>query len=232
MAELVPSLASADPLRLKDAIDSVPEAGLLHMDIEDGNFIPNITFGLRTVEAVSRQFPRRRMDVHLMVSDPGRYLAGLLENRVESIAFQVEAAPYPAVFLRAIRDGGARAGLAFNLQTPVEPALVYAEQLDYVLVMTSEPDGAGQAFNARALARIARVRELFPERVRITADGGILAETLPQVVRAGADRVILGRAIWGAESPGIRCRELAGLIGGEARGKGEAECTKKKKRPF
>ena len=190
MVRLMPSLASADPLDLKGAIESVPEAELLHMDIEDGNFIPNITFGLRTVEAVSSWYPK---------------------TRVERIAFQVEAAPDPAALLSRIRKGGARAGLAFNFQMPVELAGIYADQLDYVLIMTSEPDGAGQAFNPWTLSKIARARALLPERIGITVDGGISPERLPQVVRAGADTVVLGRAVWEAEKPGTRYRELTAL---------------------
>lgn len=211
MVRLLPSLASADPLDLKGAIESVPKAELLHMDIEDGNFIPNITFGLRTVEAVSERYPRRRMDIHLMASDPGAYLEDLLKTRVERIAFQVEAASYPAALLSRIRAGGAKAGLAFNFQTPVELAAIYADQLDYVLIMTSEPDGAGQAFNPWALSKITRARALLPERIGITTDGGISPERLPEVVRAGADSVVLGRAIWGAEDPGKRYEELTVL---------------------
>lgn len=211
MVRLLPSLASADPLDLKGAIESVPKAELLHMDIEDGNFIPNITFGLRTVEAVSRRYPRRRMDIHLMTSDPGAYLESLLKTRAERIAFQVEAAPYPAALLGRIRAGEASAGLAFNFQTPVELAGIYADQLDYVLIMTSEPDGAGQAFNPWALSKIAHARALLPERIGIVADGGISLERLPQVVRAGADVVVLGRAVWGAEEPGNRYQELTAL---------------------
>lgn len=211
MIRLMPSLASADPLDLKGAIESVPEAELLHMDIEDGNFIPNITFGLRTVEAVSSRYPSRHMDIHLMVSDPEAYLEDLLKTRVERIAFQVEAAPYPAALLSRIRKGGARAGLAFNFQMPVELAEIYADQLDYVLIMTSEPDGAGQAFNPWTLSKIARARALLPERIGITVDGGVSPERLPQVVRAGADTVALGRAVWEAEKPGTRYRELTAL---------------------
>lgn len=218
MIKLVPSLASANQLNLKAAIDSVPEAELLHMDIEDGNFIPNITFGLRTVEAVSSQCPRRRMDVHLMVSDPGLYLDALCKTQVRSVAFQTEAVSYPAVFLNKIRSGGARAGLAFNLQTPVELAGLYAKQLDYVLLMTSEPDGEGQIFNAQALSRIAQARSILPERVGITVDGGISPELLPRVVQAGADTVILGRAIWGAADPGGRYRELTEMVNKAGRG--------------
>lgn len=218
VVRLIPSLASADQLNLKGAIDSVPEAKLLHMDIEDGNFIPNITFGLRTVEAVSARYPDRRMDVHLMVSDPGAYLEALLRTRVESIAFQVEAAPYPAVYLSRIRKGRARAGLAFNFQAPLEPAEIYADQLDYVLLMTSEPDGAGQAFNPWVLSKIARARALLPERVGITVDGGVSPELLPRVIQAGADTVILGRAVWGAERPGDRYRELTVLANETRRG--------------
>nr|WP_326165242.1 ribulose-phosphate 3-epimerase [uncultured Oscillibacter sp.] len=218
MIRLIPSLASADPLDLRGAIDSVPEAGMLHMDIEDGNFIPNITFGLRTVEAVSGRYPDRRLDVHLMVSDPGAYLEGLLEAGAARIAFQVEAASYPAALLSRIRAGGAQAGLAFDLRTPLELAGIYADRLDHVLLMTAEPDGEGQRFNPWALSRIARARAILPERVGIAVDGGISPELLPQVVRAGADTVVLGRAVWGAERPGERYRELTALADEVRRG--------------
>lgn len=200
MIQIIPSLASADQLDLKGAIDSLPKVKQLHMDIEDGNFIPNITFGMRTVRAVAA-YSQKDLDVHLMVARPEQYLEDLLALHVKGVCIHAEAVQYPAVALGKIRGGGARAGLAFNLQAPVEIAGIYAEWLDYVLLMTAEPDSEEQRFNPYALSRIAHARSVLPARVQIVVDGGVSSERLPQVIAAGADCVVMGRAIWGAPHP-------------------------------
>ena len=208
MFNILPSLASADQLDLKRAIDSVPGASQIHMDIEDGNFIPNITFGMRTVRAVSAYCGAKSIDAHLMVTNPGQYIEELLDLPTKSIAFQVEATNYPAIFLQKIRRGGMRAGLAFNLQTSIEIAKIYEETLDYVLIMTAEPDAEGQKFNPYAISKIARAKSLLPERIKIIVDGAISPDLLPEVISAGADAAVMGRAVWDAEDPQQRYREL------------------------
>lgn len=212
MARIIPSLASADPLRMAEQIGRLGEHPFLHLDIEDGNFIPNITFGMKTVRAVSG-FTDKELDAHLMVTNPGDYLEELSENRVKRIAFHIEAVPYPAVYLNRIRERGGKAGLAFNCMEPVDSALPYEDSLDYVLIMTSEPDGREQAFNPYMLKKIRRAREIFSDRIEIMVDGGISEETAKQAAEAGADILVMGRAVWGAEEPERKISEIMESIG-------------------
>lgn len=207
MIRINPSLASADPLRLAEQIDKLEGYPFLHLDMEDGNFVPNLTFGIKTVRAVAA-YANQQLDVHLMVTAPGAYIEELLDIGVKRIAFHIESAPYPSVYLNRIRERGGKAGLAFNCMEPVESALPYENSLDYVLIMTSEPDGRGQKFNPYMLEKIRRVKELFSGRIEIMADGGISEEQMDQVMTAGADILVMGRAVWNAEMPGRKVREF------------------------
>lgn len=206
MISVIPSLASADQLRLGEQIAALGAGHALHLDIEDGNFVPNITFGMRTARAAAGT--GCEADAHLMVTDPGEYLDELLEMGIRKIAVHAEASQYPAVWLNKIRAAGGRAGLAVNCMAPVEFLLPYIDILDYILIMTSEPDGGQQTFNSRMLDKIKAARRLFPERVSIMADGGITEELLPRVAAAGADTIILGRAVWGAADPAAQIKRL------------------------
>ncbi len=207
MTRINPSLASADPLRLADQIDQLEGHPFLHLDLEDGNFVPNLTFGMKTVRAVAER-AGQELDAHLMVTDPGIYLEELLDLGIRKIAFHIEAVSYPAVYLNRIRERGGKAGLAFNCMEPVDSALSYEDSLDYVLIMTSEPDGKGQEFNPYMLKKLRRAREIFSDRIRIMADGGVSEENMEQVLEAGADILVMGRAVWKAAEPGEKLREL------------------------
>lgn len=211
--ELIPSLASANQLELKKSLDSLGKIKKIHFDIEDGNFIPNITFGLRTIRDVMA-YSGKEGDAHLMVTDPGQYIASLLALGVRSIAIHVESCLFPAEYLHQIRMGGGRAGLALNFMASVTAVLPYVEDIDYVLIMTSEPDGRGQQFNPAMLEKIAQARQLLPKRVSIAVDGGILRDMLPRVAAAGADTVILGRTIW-TEDPQETYDALQSLLAQE-----------------
>ena len=202
-----PSLASANPFNYQKAIESLGDVPRLHLDVEDGNFVPNITFGMKTIRAVA-DMATQKLDAHLMVTDPGLYLDDLMDAGVEAIAIHIESGIYPLVHLQKIRSRGCKAGLAFNCMAPVESALPYADQLDYLLIMTSEPDGRGQLFNPAMLGKIARARALFGPAMDIMVDGGISEALLPDVVAAGANIVVMGRAIWNAENPEAQYRRL------------------------
>lgn len=195
MVEFIPSLASASQLNLKESIDSLGRIKKIHFDIEDGNFIPNITFGLKTVSEVMA-YSGKEGDAHLMVTNPGQYISPLLQLGVRSIAIHAESCLFPAEHLHRIHSAGGRAGLALNFMAPVAAVLPYVEDLDYVLIMTSEPDGRGQQFNPAMLKKITEARRLLPQRIRIAVDGGVTRDWLPRVVAAGADTIILGRTLW------------------------------------
>ncbi len=200
MTRIIPSLASANPLFFGDCIKSLGETGALHLDIEDGNFIPNITFGMKTVKAVAA-FSGLTLDVHLMTSHPEHYIEELLAADVTRIAFHLENVMYPLPLLHLIRSRGGKAGLALNLQADVQKLLPYADALDYVLLLASEPDGRGQEFNPIIFDRVREARRLMPERVRIAVDGGVSKETMHELARCGAEILIMGRAIWNADEP-------------------------------
>lgn len=207
MIRINPSLASADMLCLREQIMELGDYPYLHLDIEDGNFVPNITFGMKTIQAVSK-FTKKELDAHLMVTEPGNYIEELMDMGIRRIAFHIEAVSYPAVYLNQIRNRGGIAGLAFNCMEPVSSAFPYIEFLDYVLIMTSEPDGRGQEFNSYMLEKIREARECLPKRISVMADGGISEDYMKQVIKAGADTLVMGRAIWNAEDPGRKVAEL------------------------
>lgn len=213
MIQIHPSLASADQINLEKQISSLGDVRYLHLDIEDGNFVPNLTFGLKTIEAIASH-AQQILDAHLMVNNPVNYIEKLSSLGVNQIAVHMEALQYPAECLSAIRTHGGMAGLAFNCMTPVTLALPYTGLLDYLLIMTSEPDGCGQLFNPYALKKIAQARDLFPEHISIMVDGGIGERELPQVVRAGANAIVMGRAVWGAENPAAQYAALTNLANG------------------
>lgn len=207
MIQIIPSLASADPLNLKECLDSLGSVSHVHLDIEDGNFVPNITFGLKTALAV-RAYTSCQLDAHLLVTHPLDYLEPLLNAGVDAIAIHVESTAYPSESLTRIRKSGAKAGLAFNCKTDIAEALPYVDDLDYVLIMTSEPDGRAQQMKPRILGKIRYARNRLPKTVAVMVDGGIGSDSLTQVVQAGADSIILGRAIWSAKDPESALRQF------------------------
>lgn len=202
-----PSLASAKQLNLQKQIDSLKDYPYLHLDVEDGNFVPNITFGMKTISEVAA-YTDKKLDAHLMVMNPDSYIDELMDAGVKKIAFHIEAEKYPAVVLQHIKRRGGCAGLAFNEMASVEQALPYIDKLDYLLIMTSEPDGEGQKYNPRLLHKVRWARELFPVGISIMVDGGISEDTMQDAVRAGADTLVMGRAVWGAEDPAERIHWL------------------------
>lgn len=207
MATIIPSVASANPLKIAEELDRLGPVERLHIDIEDGNFVPNITFGLQTLKRIA-EYANAALDVHLLVTDPYSYMAACAACNVRDLAAHYEAVPYPMDFCRKARDAGMRCGLALNFKTPAEALAPFADVVDYALVMTAEPDGQGQRFVPAMLEKVRRVRAILPNAARVWVDGGIGAPELADVVQAGADTVILGRAVWGAKDPAARLREL------------------------
>ncbi len=218
MVKIIPSLASADPLRLGECMRMLGTYPYLHLDVEDGNFVPNITFGMKTVRAAADIWKTKgggRLDVHLMVAKPELWLDELLEAGVHRIAFHLENVPYPAVLLNRIRKGGAEVGVALNCMGCVEQILPYAELADYVLLMTSEPDGRGQMFNPHMVDKIRKARRMLPAGTEIMADGGILESGLRIVADAGADDAVMGRAVWSCPDVLSEIQRLLKQVNGE-----------------
>lgn len=203
---IIPSIASADQLRLYDALKHF--AGYpLHVDIEDGNFTPNITFGLKTVRSIAANY-NGRLDVHLFVTEPDRYIDELAKCNVWGVCFQVEAEPFPLRTLNHIRSYGIKAGVGLNISTLPESLEVFSSSLDYVIVMTGEPDHEEMNFYPGTLNKIRKLRSILPDTVEIWADGGVNRRNLMSCVAQGADHAVFGRV---AYNPTIELDELMRL---------------------
>ena len=210
--KIIPSIASAPQLDLKCQLDRIKDVPYVHIDVEDGNFLPNITFGMKTVKEVAA-YSKAELDVHLLTTNPIKYIHELSESGISAVCGHMEALPYPLEFLHEVRRTGMKAGLALNLSMPIEQINSYIGSFDYLLLMTSEPDSCGQRFRPCALERIRGARACIPDEVMIYADGGIGRDELGKVEEAGADCVIMGRAVWGAEDPAKAWKEMETLNG-------------------
>lgn len=200
MVRLIPSIASANPLCYGQELAKLGDYPLLHLDVEDGVFVPNITFGLKAIRAIAAT-TQAKLDAHLIVVRPLDWLRPLAECGVQEISAHIEALEYPLEFLEQAQSLGMRAGLALNLKTPLQTLESFYDSLDFVLAMAAEPDGGDYRFRPAALRRLQQLRSQLPSRVSLWVDGGVGAQQLPQVVAAGADTVILGRAVWQSPQP-------------------------------
>ncbi|MHB1395067.1 MAG: ribulose-phosphate 3-epimerase [Clostridia bacterium] len=200
MFEVIPSLASANQACIKDEIARLGRMKRLHLDIEDGNFVPNITFGMNTIRNVSA-FCNMELDAHLMVTNPNAYIHALAECGVKSIAVHWETLNYPMQVINSVKDLNMKIGLAVNPRTNHNEINLFIDSVDYILVMTSEPDGKGQQFLPPMLNKISSFKKLLPPHALLWVDGGINGNVLGDVIKAGADVVILGRAIFSAPDP-------------------------------
>ncbi|MDN3358389.1 ribulose-phosphate 3-epimerase [Actinomadura sp. DC4] len=207
---IAPSILSADFSRLADEIAAVADADLIHVDVMDNHFVPNLTLGLPVVEALLKT-TTLPVDCHLMIEDPDRWAPGYAEAGAASVTIHVEAASAPIRTLREIRSAGARAGLALNPGTAVEPYAGLLSEIDMLLVMTVEPGFGGQRFLDVVLPKIRRARELIRGRdldVWLQVDGGVNAETIERCAEAGANVFVAGSAVYSADDPGAAVRAL------------------------
>lgn len=210
--DIAPSLLSADFSRLAEEIRTVERAGagILHVDVMDGHFVPNITVGLPVVKAISA-VTSLPIDAHLMISEPGRYAAEFVKAGANMVSVHVEADAHLHRTVMSIKSAGAQAGAVINPATPLESLQEILEFVDYVLIMSVNPGFGGQKFITTALEKVRRLRHLIDQRglpVRIEIDGGIDLNNIQQVVEAGAEIIVAGSAIFGAADPGAAVREL------------------------
>lgn len=200
MIKIAPSLLSADFSKLAEELQTIEhDADLLHLDIMDGHFVPNLTIGPAVVRAC-RAKSKLPFDCHLMIEEPQKYIGAFLDAGADMISVHFEAEPHLQRALQLIRDGGAKAGIALNPATPAESLTTAIEFCDYVLVMTVNPGFGGQKFIEPVVPKIRHISQLIRERglqVEIEVDGGIDAHTAPAVTGAGATILVAGSAVFG-----------------------------------
>jgi ribulose-phosphate 3-epimerase len=199
---IAPSLLAADFARLAEEVRAVEAAGAdwLHLDVMDGHFVPNITFGPALVKAVKR-VATRPLDVHLMIAPADAFLAAFAEAGADVITLHPEASPHLHRSLQAIRALGCRAGVALNPATPISTVKWVLDSVDLVLAMTVNPGFGGQAFIENQLGKIAAIRRLIDStgrEIALEVDGGITEATAPRVRAAGADVLVAGTAVFAA----------------------------------
>ncbi len=209
-----PSILSADFTAIAADVARVPSADLVHVDVMDNHFVPNLTFGLPMVKRLL-QVTGLPLDVHLMIDDPDRWAPGFAEAGAHTVTFHAEAAHEPIATARAIRDAGARAGIALRPTTDARPYLSALAEFDQVLVMTVEPGFGGQSFMTGQMAKVREVRAAIGDRdVWLQVDGGIAADTIRTAAEAGADTFVAGSAVFGADDPDAAVRRLRELAEG------------------
>jgi ribulose-phosphate 3-epimerase len=209
---ILPSILSADFTRLGDDVARMEAGGAdwLHVDVMDGQFVPNLTFGAKVIEAV-RSVTKLPLDVHMMVWQPERYFDDFAAAGASRMLIHAEATPHVHRHVHRIKELGCAAGVAINPATPVDVLLDIAADLDTVLVMTVNPGFGGQQFIAHSIEKIGRARELLTRtksRAVLEVDGGINRETIGLCYRAGADAFVAGHAVFAAKDPKAEIGEL------------------------
>ncbi len=204
MTQIAPSLLSADFLHLEESIETVNKnADIFHLDIMDGVFVPNISFGFPVVEAVARK-AEKPMDVHLMIVEPEKYAERFAKVGASMISFHLNASSDPAALLRKIRSLGVRPGLVINPDIPVESLFPYLEDCDYILLMSVFAGFGGQKFIEDTYDRVRTLKAEIRRRgltVLIEVDGGVYTTNSAALVEAGVDILVAGSAVFNAEDP-------------------------------
>jgi ribulose-phosphate 3-epimerase len=207
---IAPSILSADFAALADAIDCVaPEADLLHVDVMDGHFVPNLTIGPPVVAAINRH-TSMVLDCHLMMTNPGDFLEAFRTAGADWISVHVEIDD-TAALLKEMGRLGIKAGLAINPETPFEAVEPWLGELDHVLVMTVHPGFGGQTFMSEVVPKVRAVADAIAAggyRAFVEVDGGIDLATIPAVADAGATCFVAGKAVFGRDDPAAAVREL------------------------
>lgn len=212
MFEIAPSILSADFTRLAEEIEAVKSGGakMLHVDVMDGHFVPNITIGLPVVKSI-RKATDMIIDTHLMIDEPGRYAVDFVKAGADMVSVHVEADDHLQRTLTAVKDAGAKAGIAINPATPIETLSEALPHADFVLLMSVNPGFGGQKFIPTMLDKLRRLKGMIEDRgltVQIEIDGGIDETNIGEIVEAGADMIVAGSAVFGGGDPTLAVRGL------------------------
>lgn len=213
MFEIAPSILSADFTRLAEEISSVKSGGakILHVDVMDGHFVPNITIGLPVVKSI-RKATDMTIDTHLMIDEPGRYAVEFVNAGADMVSVHVEADAHLQRTLTAIREAGAKAGIAINPATPIETLTEALPYADFILLMSVNPGFGGQRFIPTMLGKLRRLKEMTVSRgssALIEIDGGVDADNIAEIAAAGANIAVAGSAVF---SHGDPAAAVAGLV--------------------
>lgn len=217
---IAPSLLAADFANLEAEIRRLEQAGaqVLHLDIMDGHFVPNLSFGMPVIKAI-RRTTELPLDVHLMIAEPGRYLKAFRDAGADLLTIHIEAVDDPLPLLEEIRSLGAGTGLSLNPPTPLDKIEPYLDACDLVLTMSVMPGFGGQAFQTVALDKMRRLRVLGGDRLLISVDGGVNPQTIQSCAQAGANYFVTGTALLGHADYGKRMQQLRELarVGADTR---------------